>query len=340
MAYRNDYFYNRDSSVDKKYSYVNDLSIYKPIYGSSVDFISRLNFLETVDNSLKILPSSENNLTAKYNFIFLLNDSELGNLLRTIEIAGGYRYLKFKDPSNLYKDVVGLVEDYSISKTTSKLNELRITISSYIKSPIFTWKTSSFLNVTSNELTLDINNKAYKKYQFIFYKPSDLATKGITVHDSENQMDYFWFASQDFTMTASSFSQWKTLWTKKFIYETKMPFNLQNKFDVHQLEYKNSFIQNIKHKDNSNSLKKYEVKFENLDDFTCRSILFFLEKKCGYKRFMYDFPIFLNPNKVFICTQWSHIFKYQNSNDIMATFVEDPNPNVVIDTVDNYYQLA
>jgi phage-related protein len=340
MAYRNDYFYNRDSSVDKKYSYVNDLSIYKPIYGSSVDFISRLNFLETVDNSLKILPSSENNLTANYNFIFLLNDQELGKMLRTIEVAGGYRHLKFTDPSGLYKDIVGLVEDYSISKTTSSLNELKITLSSYIKSPIFTWKTSSFLNVKSNELDLDTNNKTYKKYQFIFYKPSDLSTNKVKVHDSNNQMDYFWFATKDFTMTANSFLQWKDLWTRKFIYETKMPFNLENKFDVYRLEYKNSFIQNIKHKDNSNSLKSHEVRFENLDDFTCKSILFFLEKKCGYRRFMYDFPIFLNQKKVFICVRWTHIFKYKDSNDITATFIEDPNPNIVINTTDNYHELA
>ena len=339
MAYRNDFFYNRDSSVDSKYSYVTDLSSYKPIYGSSVEFISRLNFLETVDNSLKILPSSENNLTAKYNFIFLLNDSLLGNLLKTIEVAGGYRYLKFIDPSGIYKDIVGLVEDYSISKTTSSLNELRITVSSYIKSPIFTWRTSSFFNVTN--LNTTIANRAYKKYEFIYAEPSFIKTSsGPDLYDSGNKMDHFWFATQDFTMDGSKYAQWKTFWTKNFIYETKMPFNLENKFDVHQLEYKNSFIQNIKHKDNSNSLKKFDVKFENIDDFTCKSILFFLEKKCGYRRFIYKFPIFLNTNKVFICTRWNHVFKYKDSNDISATFTEDPNPNVIIDTADNYYYLV
>ena len=251
-----------------------------------------------------------------------------------------YKYLKFTDPSGLYKNIIGLVEDYSISKNTSSLNELRLTVSSYIKSPIFTWRTSSFLNVTALETKVEIN-KAYKKYQFIYEEPKNIKTSlGPELYDSGNKMDYFWFATQDFTMTSASYSQWKTFWTKKFIYETKMPFNLENKFDVHRLEYKNSFIQNIKHKDNSNSLKSYEIKFDNLDDFTCRSILFFLEKKCGYKRFIYDFPIFLNSKKAFICTKWSHVFKYKNSNDIIATFIEDPNPNVVIDANDNYYELV
>ena len=95
MAYNNPYFYNRDFSVDPKYNYVYDLSIYKPIYGSSVSFESRLNYTQTVNNALKILPSSENNVSIKYNLRFFLNDLEAGNLLRTIEIAGGYKYLKF-----------------------------------------------------------------------------------------------------------------------------------------------------------------------------------------------------------------------------------------------------
>ena len=45
------------------------------------------------------------------------------------------------------------------------------------------------------------------------------------------------------------------------------------------------------------SLKKLPLKFDNIDDIECRSILFFLEKKCGYRRFIYEYPIFLKENK-------------------------------------------
>ena len=31
--------------------------------------------------------------------------------------------------------------------------------------------------------------------------------------------------------------------------------------------------------------------------------------------------------RVFVCTQWNHLFKYYNCNDITATFVEDPTVN-------------
>lgn len=361
MAYSNNFYYDRDSSVDDKYSYVEDLSIYKPIYGSSVDFVSRLNFLETVDNALKILPASENNLTVRYNFIFLLTDVQLGNLLKTIEVAGGYRYLKFYDPSNIYKNIIGLVEDYSISKTSNNLSEFRITISSYIKSPIFNWSSSSFLNY-SDELFYFMENdvnfskskilnkyynlesftyeKKYKKYESVYADPVFLKNFFKINVPSNSKMDNFWFSRFDHSKKLKELKaeEWQFYFTRNFIYEPKLPFNLQNKFDVYQMEYKNSFIQNIKHKNNSNSLKKYELKFENISDDVCKSILFFLEKKCGYKRFIYEFPIFLNKHKVFICIRWTHVFKYENCHEITAELIEDPNPNIFLDDR-NFYHL-
>jgi phage-related protein len=316
MAYNNPFWYNRDSSVDSQYKYDVDLVNFKPIYGSSVSFTSRLNYLQTVDNALKILPASENNLVVKYNLKFLLNDDDTGSLLKTIEIAGGYRYLKFFDPSEVYKDMIGLVEDYAINKSNKNLNEVNLIVSSYFKSPIFNWRTSSFFNVDSSyDYTV---SKNYKKYDFVYYEPLDLTSK--------NKMDNFWFAKNDIPSSPSVFNP--SQWTKKFIYETKFPFELKNKLDVYQIDYKNSFIQNIKHKENSNTLKQYPIKFENISTQQALSILLFLEKKCGYKRFIYDFPLFLKKAKVFICTEWNHIFKYKNCHDISLTLVEDPNPNI------------
>ena len=316
MAYNNPFWYNRDSSVDSQYKYDVDLVNFKPTYGSSVSFTSRLNYLQTVDNALKILPASENNLVVKYNLKFLLNDDDTGSLLKTIEIAGGYRYLKFFDPSEIYKDMIGLVEDYAINKSNKNLNEVNLIVSSYFKSPIFNWRTSSFFNVGSSyNYTV---SKNYKKYDFVYYESLDLTSK--------NKMDNFWFAKNDIPSSPSVFNP--SQWTKKFIYETKFPFELKNKLDVYQLDYKNSFIQNVKHKENSNTLKQYPIKFENISDQQTLSILLFLEKKCGYKRFIYDFPLFLKKAKVFICTEWSHVFKYKNCNDLSLTLIEDPNPNI------------
>lgn len=321
MAYNNPYFYNRDSSIDSIYNYVNDLSIYKPVYGSSVEFKSRYNFIQTVDNTLKILPSSENNLIATYNLIFYLNNTDSGNLLKTIETGGGVKPLKFYDPSGMYKYFLGAVEDFSISKTSNSLNQITIKVSCFFGAPLLNWKTSSFLNVSDLDFSV---STSYKKNQFVY---------NSSYANTNNKIDNFWFAKND--ISAGNFNI--NNWTKNFNFYTKLPFELSSNLDFFKFDYKNSFMQNIKHKENSNTIKQYRARFESIDDIECLAILFFLEKKCGYRRFIYDFPIFFRKQKVFICTEWSHRFKYKNCHDIEVLFTEDPQPNILIDNQNNYY---
>jgi phage-related protein len=227
--------------------------------------------------------------------------------------------------------MIGLAEDYNINKISQKHSQIDVFLSSYVKAPMFNWKTSSYLNL-SNYNTTYSSSRSYKKYDFVYIDPS---TVSLAKNYTNNKINNFWFAKTDIPEN-TPFST--NNWTRDFFYETKLPFQLQNKLDYEQLEYKNSFIQNLKNKENSNSLKEFSVKFENIDDLECKSILFFLEKKCGYRRFIYQYPIFFNKNKVFVCVKWSHVFKYKNCNSIEATFVEDPNPNIFIDQ-NNYYHL-
>ena len=242
-----------------------------------------------------------------------------------IENAEGYKNLEFSDPSNMYKNVIGLVEDYSINKLNNNLNEFNISISSYFKTPIFNWKTSSILNLQplleDYEMPLEYTSaKSYKKHEFVYFDPK----KFNDYEGEKNKIDNFWFAKQDIFPTYDQKFD-TTKWTKTFYHDSKLPFSFQNKYDFYQVDNKNSFIQNIKHKENANSLKKFEFKIENISDIQCRSILFFLEKKCGYKRFVYNFPFMLSEYKVFVCIEWNHVFKYYDCNDITATFVEDPS---------------
>ena len=286
-----------------------------PIYGSSVEFESRLNILETTNNNKKILPNSENNLIVTYNLKFLLDDSCLGNILKTIEIAAGVKLLKFSDPSNFYKNIVGYVEDYYVQKASKNLNELNITLKSYNECVFFKWKTSAFLNIDSScEYS---KTKSYQKYDFVYYDS----------FANENKIDNFWFAKENnigiIPGEYDSFFKEKSWSKNRFIFETKYPFNLKNKLDVQQFSSKNSYIKNLKNKNNINTLKEYEIKFENISNHDALSILLFLEKKCGYRRFIYEFPFLLRKEKVFICTKWSHSLKYFDCNDITAIFVED-----------------
>jgi hypothetical protein len=342
MAYYNPFVYNRDNST-ASISLVNpNLMDYKSLYGSSVSFTSRLNFIETIDNSLKVLPNSENNLSVKYNLKFLLEDAGILGLLRNLEIAGGYKYVKFKDWSGLYSDMIGLAEDYSLNKTSHNYTALDIFLSSYIKAPIFNWKTSSYLNL-QNYSTVYSSNKSYKKYDFVYIDPSVIP---LAKNYTGNKIDNFWFAKNDISAgTAFSLSNW----TKDFIYPIQLPYQITNKFEVMQLNYRNSFIQNIKTKNNAHLIKDYNIKFENIDTTQCRSMLFFLEKKCGYRRFIFRYPVesfangfgspIYNKYKVFICTKWNHVFKYDNCHDLDITITEEPNPNIFIDQNSNYFLL-
>jgi phage-related protein len=164
------------------------------------------------------------------------------------------------------------------------------------------------------------SSRNYSKYDFVYFDP-----KKYSEHDGEkNKIDNFWFA-KEYISAANNQKFDTTKWTKIFNHDSKLPFNFQNKYDFYQMDYKNSFLQNIKYKENANVLKKFEFKIENISDVQCKSILFFLEKKCGYRRFIYKFPFALSGYKVFVCIDWNHVFKYYDCNDITATFVEDPS---------------
>lgn len=339
MAYYNPFVYNRDNSVAKN-NVTKDLTDFKSLYGSSVSFTSRLNFIETVDNALKILPNSENNLSVMYNLKFLMSDDEVSSILKLIEVGGGYKYLKFKDWSGLYSDMVGLGEQYSLNKYSHQYSSIDISLASYVKAPIFTWKTSSFLNLKEYDLVYS-SLKSYKKYDFVYIDPNQqVEAKNYT----NNKIDNFWFAKHDISAgTAFSLNDW----TKDFTYPVKLPHQISSKFDVVQLNYRNSFIQNVKAKNNSHIIRDHTIKFENIDTTQCRSMLFFLEKKCGYRRFIFYYPTasfddgfgsaLYNKYKVFICTRWSHLFKYDNCHDIELTITEEPNPNIFVDSNNNYF---
>jgi hypothetical protein len=318
MAYRNPYLYNKDQSVKPEYDYIKEIYI-TPIYGSSVSYNSRINILETYDNRLKILPSSANNLDIKFNFKFLLDDKNTGDLLKTIETAGGNRYLKFNIENYFYKSIIGLIDSYSISKTSNQSNTVDIVIACNIKAPEFNWKGSSLYDLTKMRSLTGCSygenhstSKTYKKYDFVYND----------VGDKNHNVNNFWFAKNDI-ITSENFST--NLFSREFIFETKIPFELKNNLDIYKFSAKNSFLQNIRSKYNSNSLKEQTLTFDNIDDHQCLSLLFFLEKKCGYKRFLYDFPIFLKKNKIFICPRWEHVMNYYNSNKLSLTLVEDPS---------------
>ncbi len=314
-----DYIYSRDLSISSSYTYQQDLSIYKPIYGSSVSFSSKVSSLPMIDNSLKVQPNSENNLTVKFNLKFLLNDLMTGNLLKTIEIAGGTRYLKFIDPSFFYKDFTGIVLDYKVNKEGKNLNLVEIILINNFSSPIFNWSKSCFLFGINKDINLFNSQNTYSKYEIIYTENP--------LYVMPNKADNFWIANKNI-QAGTAFSP--SNFTKNFIYETKYPFSVSNTLDIAALEYKNSFTKYVKSKTNINTLKNFPMRFENISDIQCKSMLFFLERKMGYKKFIYEFPLFFNKNKIFVCLNWTHTFNYFDSHEISLDLNEDPTGEEVI----------
>jgi phage-related protein len=314
----NPFIYSRNSSIDKIYSTINVFDLL-PIYGSSVTFSSRVNFLQTIDNSIKVQPNSENNLIVKFNLKFLLTDLETGSLLKTIEMSKGTKYLKFSDPSDFYESFTGLCQDYKLTKESKNLNLVEIVLINNHSAPIFNWSKSSFLKNINNQNNLFSTSKAYNKYDIIYHE--DLS------YFLGNKSDNFWFAKKN-VATNNQFSL--NNFTKNFFYETKYPFEVSNALDVKSIEYKNSFSQYVNQKTNVNTLKNFPIKFENISDLQARSILFFLEKKMGYRKFIYEFPLYFNKNKIFICLNWRHVFNYFDSHEITMELNEDPTGEEVV----------
>lgn len=315
---KNPFTYNRNLNIDDSYFTIN-LTQLKPIYGSSVNFSSRVSFLQTANNGIRIQPNSENNLIVKFNLKFLLNDEITGRLLKTIEVAGGNRYLKFNDPSNFYEGFVGLCQDYKVSKESKYLNNVEIVLINNHSAPIFNWTKSSFLKNINYQNNLFSPLKSYEKYDIVYNEHPD--------YFLGNKFDNFWFAKNNIE-SGVQFNL--DNFTKNFFYETKYPFDISNKLDLNFIEYKNSFTQYIKQKTNINTLKNFTMSFDNISDIQCRSILFFLERKMGYRKFIYEFPLLFKKNKIFICTNWNHTFNYLNSHKISLDINEDATGEEII----------
>lgn len=315
---KNPFIYTRNLNIDSSYLPI-DLTKLKPIYGSSATFSSRVNFLKTVDNGIRVQPNSENNLVVKFNLKFLLNDQDTGSLLKTIEIAGGNRYLKFNDPSNFYESLSGLCQDYKVSKEGKYLNNVEILLINNHSAPIFNWTKSCFLKNINRQTNLFASSKSYKKYDIVYNENPN--------YFLGNKFDNFWFAKNDIQ---SNVEFNLNNFTKNFFYETKYPFDISNSLDLKFIEYKNSFTQYVKHKTNINALKNFPMVFDSISDAQCKSILFFLERKMGYRKFIYEFPLFFKKNKIFICTDWKHTFNYFDSHQISLELNEDATGEEII----------
>jgi phage-related protein len=226
----------------------------------------------------------------------------------------GFRGCLFVDPTNdkIYLRTTNAMSIYNILSETS----IRLVVSTYI--------------VRAGAFIVDIKDLWIKNDVYYFLAADKFGKtfidifwgRKVNLNIETNALSRILIAKED----GNSFDSLSS----NFFFETKLPFEFKNKFDFKQLDYRNSFVQNVAAKDNNNTLKQFSLKFENISTAQCKAMLLFLEKRSGYRRFLYDFPVLLKGKKCFICTEWSHSFKYDDCHDLNLLLIEDPNPNVYI----------
>ncbi len=114
-----------------------------------------------------------------------------------------------------------------------------------------------------------------------------------------------------------------TPWKQDFFFEPDISFQNTVNLSVSKLNFRNSFSQRIKAKNNISTLS-FTYKFSNITTKKANAILHFLENKAGYRRFLLNMDSVYNKPKVFYSPSWSHTWKYQNSHDIEVELIEDP----------------
>ena len=63
--------------------------------------------------------------------------------------------------------------------------------------------------------------------------------------------------------------------------------------------------------------------FSNISDHQLKSMIHFLERKGGYRRFEHQIPSVYNRPKVYYAPTWTHTWVAFNSNNLTVDLVED-----------------
>ena len=115
-----------------------------------------------------------------------------------------------------------------------------------------------------------------------------------------------------------------SFWSQDFFFEPDAGLQHDVKLESKKLEFKNSFPLRMKTKENVAPLS-LNYKFSNITDLQLSSMLHFLENKAGHRKFKHQIPsVYTSKPKIFFCQQWTHTWKYYNSNDLELTLIEDP----------------
>ena len=314
-----DLFYNRDRNISGITQPVNfsDLSL-DPVYGSRVEFTSKILSYETDDSYMNIIPASLNNLSVSYKVRYDIDESGCTQLADFFESKEGHQSFVFNpDSSGIYKSNESFCDNYAVNYINNNHYEFAADISVDQAPSFFNWKDSYFLNF---DLLIWSTGNSYKKYDIVY--------TGVNTNELNN---FFYCSGDNLSSNSNSPTGANSAWSQDFFFSPDIGFQNDVKIQVTKLEFKNSFPLRIKTKNNT---AKFDInyKFTNVSNKQLLCMLHFLENKAGYRKFRHQIPAVYNRPKVYYCPQWAHTWKYKDHNDLDVTFIEDPLGIIPTDT--------
>jgi phage-related protein len=310
-------FYDRTTGNITGVGPLSFLSV-SPAYGSVASFYSRENQYETQNGYYNAIPLSVNNLNAKFELRFDLPEKESQELVSFLERKKGEDFITFDDPSNFYRPVSGVCDNYAINHINKRHYEVAAGIEVHQASSILNWSGSAFVNALVKTWSI---SEDFKKYDILY--------SGV----NETKFNNFYYCTEDHTSSSESVdgpTGVSPKWTQQFFFEPDVGLQNDVKMRVDTLDFKNSFIQKIRSSKNT-SVINLNYKFDNIDTKKAKAILHFLENKMGYRRFFHKPVSVYNRLKVFRSPTWRHTWNYLNSHNIEVNLIEDPLGIVPID---------
>ena len=303
-------FYNRDVNISGV-SVPSDLSglSLTPVYGSSVKFASDSNTYLTDNFYYNSIPLSLNSLTAQFDIKYNLNEANAKSLVAFVENQSGQNQIEFIADTRTYKTVSGFCNDYSVNFVNNQHFEVDISISVDGAPTLLNWSGGNFANVAFETWADSIS---YKKYDVVF--------SGI----NENKLDNFYYCTVDHSSTeTNSPTGASTAWSQQFFFEPDIGITNNVGIKANIQEFNNSFKQRVKTQDNISTFP-ISYSFTNITDHQLKSMIHFLERKGGYRRFEHQIPSVYDRPKVYYSPSWSHTWVAFNSNNLTVDLIEDP----------------
>ena len=303
-------FYNRDVNISGVAvpSELSDLSL-TPVYGSKVTFSSDVNSYITDDFYFNLVPLSLNNLTAQFDIRYDVNETNARKLAAFLESQSGNKQIEFIADTRTYKTVSGFCNNYAVNFMNNQHFEVGVSISVDGAPTLVNWSGGNFANVPFQGW---VPSRSYKKYDVVF--------SGI----NQNKLDNFYYCSGDHSSNAANSPTGdSSAWTQKFFFEPDIGASNDVLIKADIQNYKNSFRQRLKTNDNISTFDM-SYTFSNISDHQLKSMIHFLERKGGYRRFEHQIPSVYNRPKVYYSPSWTHTWVAFNSNNLSVDLVEDP----------------